>query len=128
MNLDLSDEHQLLRSTVREFATERAEPVAAELDREHRFPYELVEEMAELGLMGIPIPEEYEGGGGDTLSYAIAVDELTRVDSSVAITVAAHTSLGTMPILLYGSDEQKERWLPDLASGRRLAAFGLGRE
>jgi alkylation response protein AidB-like acyl-CoA dehydrogenase len=75
--------------------------------------------------MGLPSPEEYGGAGGDTVSYAIAIEELTRVDSSVAITVAAHTSLGTMPILLYGSDEQKERWLPDLASGRKLAAFGL---
>src|SRR5919201_2871551 len=81
--------------------------------------------MAGLGLMGIPIPEEYEGAGGDTLSYAIAVEELTRVDSSVAITVAAHTSLGTMPILLFGTEEQKRHWLPDLASGRKLAAFGL---
>ena len=75
--------------------------------------------------MGLPIPEQYGGAGGDTVSYAIAIEELTRIDSSVAITVAAHTSLGTMPILLYGSEEQKERWLPDLASGRRLAAFGL---
>ena len=75
--------------------------------------------------MGLPIPEEYGGAGGDTVSYAIAIEELTRIDSSVAITVAAHTSLGTMPILLYGTEEQKQRWLPDLASGRRLAAFGL---
>jgi short/branched chain acyl-CoA dehydrogenase len=81
--------------------------------------------MAELGLLGIPIPEEHGGAGGDTLSYALAIEELTRIDSSVAITVAAHTSLGTMPIYLFGSDEQKERWLPELASGRRLAAFGL---
>jgi alkylation response protein AidB-like acyl-CoA dehydrogenase len=81
--------------------------------------------MAELGLMGIPVPAEYEGGGGDTVSYALAIEELTRIDSSVAITVAAHTSLGTMPILLFGSEEQKRRWLPDLASGRKLAAFGL---
>ena len=125
MNFDLSEEHELLRSTVRDFAERRVAPVAEELDREHRFPYDIVAELAELGLMGIPIPEEYEGGGGDTLSYAIAVEELTRVDSSVAITVAAHTSLGTMPILLYGSEEQKRKWLPDLAAGRRLAAFGL---
>ena len=125
MDYDLSSEHQLIRDTVREFAEQRVAPVAAELDREHRFPYELVAELAELGLMGVPIPEEWGGAGADTLSYAIAVEELTRVDSSVAITVAAHTSLGTMPILLFGSQEQKERWLPDLASGRRLAAFGL---
>jgi short-chain 2-methylacyl-CoA dehydrogenase len=125
MNFDLSPEHELIRETVREFAHERVAPVAEELDREHRFPYELVQELAELGLMGIPIPEEYGGGGGDTLSYAIAIEELTRVDSSVAITVGAHASLGTMPIYLFGSEEQRREWLPDLASGRRLAAFGL---
>jgi alkylation response protein AidB-like acyl-CoA dehydrogenase len=125
VDLDLSQEHELLRRTVREFAVERVAPLAEELDREARFPYELLPELAELGLMGMPIPEEYGGGGGDTLSYAIAIEELTRVDSSVAITVAAHTSLGTMPIFLFGSEEQKREWLPDLASGRRLAAFGL---
>jgi short-chain 2-methylacyl-CoA dehydrogenase len=125
VNLDLSDEHELLRRTVREFAEERIAPVAEELDREHRFPYDIVAELAALGLMGIPVPEEYGGAGGDTLAYAIAIEELTRVDSSVAITVAAHTSLGTMPFLLYGTEEQKREWLPDLASGKRLAAFGL---
>ena len=125
MDLDLTPEQELLRDTVRSFARERVAPVAEEIDRESRFPVELVREMAALGLLGIPIPEQYEGAGGDTVGYAIAIEELTRIDSSVAITVAAHTSLGTMPILLFGSDEQKERWLPDLASGRRLAAFGL---
>jgi alkylation response protein AidB-like acyl-CoA dehydrogenase len=125
VNLDLTPEHELVRSTVREFAEQRVAPVAAELDREHRFPYELVAELAELGLMGMPIPEEYGGAGTDTLSYAIAVEELTRIDSSVAITVGAHTSLGTMPILMFGTEEQKREWLPDLASGRKLAAFGL---
>jgi short-chain 2-methylacyl-CoA dehydrogenase len=125
MDFDLTDEHELLRSTVHAFAEERIAPVAEELDREHRFPYELVAELAELGLMGIPIPEEYGGAGGDTLAYAIAIEELTRIDSSVAITVAAHTSLGTMPFLLFGTEEQRREWLPDLASGRKLAAFGL---
>jgi len=125
VDLDLAPEHELIRQTVREFAQERVAPVAEQLDREGRFPYELVTQMGELGLMGIPVPEEYGGAGADTVSYAIAVEELTRVDSSVAITVAAHTSLGTMPILLYGSDEQKREWLPDLAAGRKLAAFGL---
>jgi short-chain 2-methylacyl-CoA dehydrogenase len=125
VDFDLTPEQQLLRETVRTFARERVAPVAAELDHEGRFPYELVEELAGLGLMGVPIPEEYEGAGGDTVSYALAIEELTRVDSSVAITLAAHTSLGTMPILLFGSEEQKQAWLPDLASGRRLAAFGL---
>jgi short/branched chain acyl-CoA dehydrogenase len=125
MNYDLSEEHELLRRTVRDFAEQRIAPIAEELDREHRFPYEIVAELSELGLMGIPIAEEYGGAGSDTLAYAIAVEELTRIDSSVAITVAAHTSLGTMPIYLYGSEEQKREWLPDLASGRRLGAFGL---
>lgn len=125
MDLDLTPEHELVRRTVREFAQERVAPVAEELDREARFPYDLVAEMAELGLMGMTIPEEYGGGGTDTLSYAIAVEELTRVDSSVAITVAAHHSLGTLPIYYFGSDEQRRQWLPDLASGRKLAAFGL---
>src|SRR5436190_4865671 len=125
MNFDLSSEHELIRDTVRKFALERLAPVAEELDREQRFPYELVAEAAELGLMGIPIPEEYGGAGADTLSYAIAVEELTRIDSSFAITVAAHTSLGSMPILLFGTEEQKQQWLPDLASGKKLAAFGL---
>jgi alkylation response protein AidB-like acyl-CoA dehydrogenase len=110
---------------VREFAESRVAPVAEELDREERFPYELVKEMAELGLMGIPISEEFGGAGADTVSYAIAIEELTRIDSSVAITVAAHTSLGTMPIYLFGNDEQKQQWLPPLASGEKLAAFGL---
>jgi short-chain 2-methylacyl-CoA dehydrogenase len=125
VDFDLSSEQELIRDTVRTFARERVEPVAAELDRDGRFPYELVAELAGLGLMGLPIPEEYGGAGGDTVSYAIAIEELTRIDSSVAITVAAHTSLGTMPIVSYGTEEQKRRWLPDLASGRRLAAFGL---
>jgi short-chain 2-methylacyl-CoA dehydrogenase len=124
-NYDLSDEHELVRRTVRDFAVERVAPVAAELDREHRFPYDLVRELAELGLMGMTIPEDYGGAGADTLSYAIAVEELTRVDSSVAITVAAHHSLGTLPIYQFGSEEQKREWLPQLASGEKLAAFGL---
>jgi alkylation response protein AidB-like acyl-CoA dehydrogenase len=125
LSFDLDEEHQLLRDTVRQFALEKVAPVAEELDREKRFPYELVQEMAELGLMGMTIPEEYEGGGSDTLAYAIAVEELTRIDSSVAITVAAHHSLGTLPIWYFGNDEQKREWIPDLASGRKLAAFGL---
>ena len=125
MNYEPTDEQELLRRTVRDFAVSRIAPVAEELDREQRFPYELVAEMAELGLMGIPIPEEYGGAGGDTVSYAIAIEELTRIDSSVAITAAAHTSLGTMPIYLFGTDEQKQEWLPQLASGEKLAAFGL---
>ena len=125
MNFDLEQEHELVRSTVRAFAQERIAPVAEELDRESRFPYDLVGELAELGLMGMTIPEEYGGGGADTVSYAVAIEELTRVDSSVAITVAAHHSLGTLPIFYFGNEEQKQQWLPDLAAGRKLAAFGL---
>jgi alkylation response protein AidB-like acyl-CoA dehydrogenase len=125
LNLDLDQEHELLRSTVRDFAQERVAPVAEELDRDSRFPYELVGELAELGLMGMTIPEEYGGAGADTVSYAIAVEELTRVDSSVAITLAAHHSLGTLPIFYYGNEEQKQQWLPELASGKKLASFGL---
>ncbi len=125
MNFELDSEHELVRSTVREFAKERVAPVAEELDREGRFPTELVAGMAELGLMGMTIPEEYDGAGADTLAYAIAVEELTRVDSSVAITMAAHHSLGTLPIYYFGTEEQRRRWLPDLAAGKKLAAFGL---
>jgi short-chain 2-methylacyl-CoA dehydrogenase len=125
LNFDLDSEHELVRATVRDFAEQRVAPVAEELDRESRFPYELVGELAELGLMGMTIPEEYGGAGADTVSYAIAVEELTRVDSSVAITVAAHHSLGTLPIYYFGTEEQKRQWLPELASGKKLAAFGL---
>ena len=125
MNYELGEEQELLRKTVREFAETRVAPLAEELDRESRFPYDLVAEMGELGLMGIPVPEEYGGAGADTISYALAIEELARIDSSIAITVAAHTSLGTMPIALYGSEEQKQEWLPRLASGQGLAAFGL---
>jgi len=125
LNFDETAEQELVRRTVREFAQQRIAPVAEELDREQRFPYELVAELAELGLMGMTIPEEYGGGGADTVSYAIAVEELTRVDSSVAITMAAHHSLGTLPIYYFGSEEQKRQWLPELASGKKLAAFGL---
>jgi alkylation response protein AidB-like acyl-CoA dehydrogenase len=125
LNFDLDQEHELVRSTVREFAQDRVAPIAEELDRGSRFPYDLVAGMAELGLMGMTIPEQYGGGGADTVAYAIAVEELTRVDSSVAITMAAHHSLGTVPIFLFGTEEQKQQWLPDLASGKKLAAFGL---
>jgi short/branched chain acyl-CoA dehydrogenase len=125
MDFDLTDEQRLLRDTVREFARQEVAPVAEELDRTKSFPYELVSKMGRLGLMGIPFPEEYGGGGADTLTYALAVEEMTRIDSSVAITMAAHTSLGTMPIYLWGTDEQKDDWLPQLCSGQKLAAFGL---
>lgn len=125
MNFDLSDDHRLIRSTVRDFAQGEVAPVAEELDRTKAFPYDIVRQLGELGLMGVPFPEEYGGGGGDSLAYAIAVEELARVDSSVAITMCAHTSLGTQPIYVFGSEGQKREWLPLLCSGQKLGAFGL---
>jgi short-chain 2-methylacyl-CoA dehydrogenase len=125
VDFELTDEQRLLRDTVRDFATQEVGPVAEELDRTKSFPYAIVRKLGELGLMGIPFPEECGGGGADTLSYALAIEELARVDSSVCITVAAHTSLGTMPIYLWGTAEHKAEWLPTLCSGQRLAAFGL---
>src|SRR3954453_1772278 len=125
MDFELSDDHRLIQRTVRDFAEREVAPVAEELDRTKSFPYDVVRQLGELGLMGIPFPEDYGGGGGDSLAYALAVEELTRVDSSVAITMCAHTSLGTQPIHLFGSDEQKRDWLPALCSGERLGAFGL---
>ena len=125
MHFDLPDDHRMLQETVRDFAVQEVRPVAEDLDREKRFPYEIVAKMGELGWMGIPFPEEVGGAGGTTLQYALAVEELTRVDSSVAITMCAHTSLGTQPIHLFGSAAQKEALLPDLCSGSKLGAFGL---
>ena len=125
MDFELSPDHELTRRTVREFAEGEVAPVAEELDRNKAFPYEIVAKLGKLNLMGIPFPEEYGGGGGDTLAYALAVEELTRVDSSVAITLCAHTSLGTQPVYLFGSEQQKREWLPRLCSGERLGAFGL---
>ncbi len=125
VQFELTDEQGQIRKLAREFAEQEVRPLAPLLDEQKRFPYELVAKLSELGLMGIPYPEEWGGGGADTLSYALVIEELARVDASLAITVAAHTSLGIYPIYAYGSREQKERWLPDLCAGRRLAAFGL---
>jgi alkylation response protein AidB-like acyl-CoA dehydrogenase len=125
LNWGLTQDQADLRKMVRDFSEQEIAPVAEELDRESRFPYEIVSHLGELGLMSIPIDERWGGAGLDTLSYAIAIEELARVDSSVAITVAAHTSLGVSPVSMFGTDEQRERWLPELTAGRRLAAFGL---
>lgn len=124
-DLFFSDEHLMLRDMVREFAANEVAPVAAELDHEALFPSEIIEKMAELGLMGIPIPEEYGGTGMDFVAYITAVYELGKVCASTAITMAAHTSLGTTPILLAGTEEQKQKYLPRLASGEMIGAFGL---
>jgi alkylation response protein AidB-like acyl-CoA dehydrogenase len=125
VDFDLSPEHELIRRTVREFADGEVAPVAEELDRTKTVPYRIVAQLGRLNMMGIPFPQEYGGGGGDTLAYALAVEELARVDSSVAITVCAHTSLGTQPVYLFGTEEQKRDWLPRLCSGECLGAFGL---
>ena len=122
VDFELSDEHRLIQRTVREFARGEVAPVAEELDRTKAFPYDIVRRLGALNLMGIPFPEEYGGGGGDTLAYALAVEELTRVDSSVAITLCAHTSLGTQPIYLFGSEEQKREWLPRAVRRRARSA------
>src|SRR3984957_15706050 len=125
MWFDLDDETALLQRTGRDFARPEVAPVAEGLDRTKAFPYDLVRQMGELGWMGIPFPEEVGGAGGTSLQYAIAVEELTRADSSVAITMCAHTSLGTQPIYLFGSEAQKQEWLPRLCAGEVLGAFGL---
>jgi short/branched chain acyl-CoA dehydrogenase len=125
MDFDLSSDHELVRRTARDFAEGEVAPVAEELDRCKAIPYDIIAKLGALNLMGIPFPEEYGGGGGDTLAYALVVEELTRVDSSVAITLCAHTSLGTQPIYLFGTEEQKREWLPVLCSGEKLGAFGL---
>jgi short/branched chain acyl-CoA dehydrogenase len=125
MDFELSDDHKAIQRLVRDFADGEVRPAAEHLDRTKSFPYEIVAKLGELNLMGIPFPEEYGGGGGDSLAYALAVEELTRVDSSVAITLCAHTSLGTQPVYLFGSEEQKQRYLPDLCAGKKLGAFGL---
>jgi short/branched chain acyl-CoA dehydrogenase len=125
MDFELSPDHELIRRTVREFAEGEVAPVAEELDRTKSFPYEIVQKLGKLNLMGIPFPEEYGGGGGDTLAYALAVEELTRIDSSVAITLCAHTSLGTQPVYLFGDERQKQEWMPKLCAGELLGAFGL---
>jgi alkylation response protein AidB-like acyl-CoA dehydrogenase len=125
MDFELTPDQQLLRDTVREFARAEIAPVAERLDRDHEFPYEIVRKLAELDLMGIPFPQEYGGAGGSSADYALVVEELTRVDSSVAITLCAHTSLGTQPLYLFGSEEQKASLMPRLCSGEILGAFGL---
>jgi short-chain 2-methylacyl-CoA dehydrogenase len=125
MNFDLSDEQKAIAALCRDFAREVVAPAAEELDREARFPYEIVTKMAELGLMGLPFPEAYGGAGADTISYALAVMELARADASVAITLAAHTSLGASPFYLFGTEAQKQQYLVPLARGEKLWGFGL---
>ncbi len=124
-DFELSEEYQDLSNTVREFADEVVAPVSAKHDEEHSFPYEVVTQMADMGLFGLPFPEEFGGMGGDYFALALALEQLGRVDQSVAITLEAGVSLGAMPVYRFGTDAQKEEWLPLLASGKALAGFGL---
>ncbi|MFC9515905.1 acyl-CoA dehydrogenase family protein [Nocardiaceae bacterium NPDC056970] len=121
----LPDEYQQLAKTVRDFARNVVAPVSAEHDANHTFPYEVVDGMADMGLFGLPFPEEYGGMGGDYFALCLALEELGKVDQSVAITLEAGVSLGAMPVYRFGTEEQKQEWLPQLTSGRALAAFGL---
>src|SRR5579862_7221704 len=125
MDLTLSEEHEALRASVEEFARKEVAPVIGELYERGEFPYEIVAKMGAMGLFGLPIAEEYGGMGGDYFALCLALEELARVDSSVAITLEAGVSLGAMPIYRFGSAEQKQTWLPVLTSGRKLAAFRL---
>src|SRR5947208_1124847 len=125
MDFTLNDEQQAIRDTCREFADQEIKPLAEEMDASGKFPYALIRKMGELGLLGLPFPEEYGGAGADFLSYCIAIEEISRGDASVGITMEAHTSLGASPFYLFGSKEQKEQYLVPLASGKQLWAFGL---
>jgi short-chain 2-methylacyl-CoA dehydrogenase len=125
MDFTLNEEQQAIRETCRDFAEQEIKPLAEEMDRSGEFPYEVVRKMGELGLLGLPFPEEYGGAGADFLSYCIAIEEISRGDVSVGITMEAHTSLGASPFYLFGSEEQKEQFLTPLAQGEQLWAFGL---
>ncbi|MGO1549326.1 MAG: acyl-CoA dehydrogenase family protein [Nesterenkonia sp.] len=121
----LSEEHQALAESVRDFANQVIAPVSAKHDAEHSFPYQVIDQMGQMGLFGLPFPEEYGGEGGDYLAFCLALEEIAKVDQSVAITLEAGVGLGSMPIYRYGTEEQKAQWLPDLLAGKRLAGFGL---
>ena len=123
--MQLSEEHEALRATVEEFAQKEVAPVIGDLYIKEKFPYDIVASMGEMGLFGLPVPEEYGGMGGDYVALCVALEELGRVDQSVAITLEAGVSLGIMPILRFGTEEQRQRWLPDLAVARTIGAFGL---
>lgn len=125
MNFQLTKEQEFVRKMVREFAETEVEPLAADIDKEHRFPVETVEKMAKYGLLGIPFPTEYGGAGADHISYAITVEELSRVCASTGVICSAHTSLCCWPIYKWGNKDQKAKYLPDLLSGKKLGAFGL---
>ena len=122
---ELSEDHVMFQKMVRDFASQEIAPRAAEIDRKDEFPYWAIEKMGEMGLFGIIFPEEYGGSGGDTLMYILAMEEIARASGTVGLIMAAHVSLGTYPILAFGTDEQKRKYLPDLVAGKKLGAFGL---
>ncbi|MBR0457473.1 MAG: acyl-CoA dehydrogenase [Firmicutes bacterium] len=125
MNFSLTKEQEFVRKMVRDFAETEVEPLAADIDAEHRFPEETVEKMAQYGLLGVPFPTEYGGAGGDHISYAITVEELSKKCASTGVICSAHTSLCCWPIFNWGTEEQRKKYLPDLLSGKKLGAFGL---
>jgi short-chain 2-methylacyl-CoA dehydrogenase len=125
VDFDLSEEQLMIRDLARDFARNEIAPKAEHFDKARQFPYEIIAKMADLGFLGLPVPEELGGTGADTLTYALAVEEISRADASVGITMAAHTSLGTMPFVLFGTQEQKRDFVPPLASGKLLWSFGL---
>ncbi len=125
MDFRLDEEHEMFRQTVYQFCQNEIAPRALEVDQTHEFPWDNIKKMAALGLLGVPFPEEWGGAGGDTLMYAIAVEEVSRACGSTGITLAAHTSLGTAPFYLFGTEEQKRKYLTPLAQGKKLGAFGL---
>ena len=125
MNFKLTPTQSLFRQMIREFAEKEVKPLAAEIDEQERFPIETVQKMAPLGLFGIPLPVEYGGAGGDNIMYTIAVEELSRVCATTGVVLSAHTSLCLAPIFEHGTEEQKRKYLPKLASGEWLGAFGL---
>ena len=125
MDFSVSKKHEFIRKMVRDFAAAEVEPIAADIDKENRFPEETVEKMARYGMLGIPFPKEWGGAGADNLAYAITVEELSRVCATTGVICSAHTSLCSWPIYNYGTDEQKEKYLVPLAKGEALGAFGL---
>lgn len=125
MEFNVPKTHELFRQMIREFVEKEVKPIAAEVDENERFPMETVEKMAKIGIMGIPIPKEYGGAGGDNLMYAMAVEELSKACATTGVIVSAHTSLGTWPILKFGNEKQKQKYLPKMASGEWIGAFGL---
>src|SRR5918994_1253184 len=125
MNFELSKEQQEIQERAAEFAAREVAPQALEWDREARFPAEVLKKLSEAGFMGLCIPEEYGGGGRDFLSYVLLIEEISRADAGVGVTLAVHTSAGTLPIVMYGDEDQKARWVPDLARGTRIGSFAL---